>query len=270
MILQSKCSNSKEGLQSDDDIKKKCPITKIVYTMLDNLVSKFDPKTFYTDNNHAILNATCKIGNDVVSRCNKNNLFMNPLNSPIYIKYCCNGNPDTCNIGSDCMYKKAKLTYESNNYKNLNEADISGSTVTQLKSFCQSGKNIIDNKCVIDDIHPLNNDVYKHYCCKDSICGPENIDGCVTYKSDFLRLLNDTKNRPPGEIGTVETGRIKQMCQSGININTDGCIGVNPIYDETFRAYCCNDSGDVTKCSVNNADSYITERNRLFHINESI
>lgn len=243
----------KEGLTSRG--KKGCPIMKAVFKPAIKYLGKIDQKSFSNDTNARSLKNVCKMGNDVLNDCSKYNIFNDPMKDKEFLTLCCNNNHELCSsgIGSDCIINKAKLATSSYNYTNFNDssADVNADA---LRNYCILGKQVLDNGCVVDELHPEKDPIYKKYCCNSSsdmsVCGPEIVDKCVIGKSRFMNQSYNLQNWTD-QTAASNIGILKDFCTIGKNLTDGGCVGgLNPMNDIQYKKYCCTSGydNDPTQC----------------------
>ena len=263
--------NSIEGIKE----KPKCSLVKAVYHNLVSGLGKLDTKTFGINNNYKSLNTMCNTGNEVLGRCNQYNWITNPMKNKDFIRLCCNGENDEskCTLGADCIHKKGKLSYKSYGYNDFNDksADIP-SNAEELREYCRLGKDIIDSKCSVDELHPQNDPIFKKYCCNNSndmsICGPEMVDKCVINNAKFMNQSSTFTNwtdTTPNNDYNAQT--LREFCKVGID--TMNCNS-NQMKDPYFKKYCCNNSSDSSQCDVYNVDACIVNKAKFLEADKTI
>ena len=256
-----------------NEIPQRCPILKTAYRPLVNVYKNMDRSTFNSNSsentNHKGLRTMCNIGNSILNNCDNYNIFTDPTRDYGFRTLCCNVEPITdvgksipisqCASGVDCVINKANLKYDSDTYSKLTDNSIP-TYASQIKDYCSNGKSIIDNKCFVDDLHPLKDSTFKKLCCTDidtanagdlSSCGPDAVK-CTASKSSFTTQSSYFQDFTQSSVTNPSNATlIRNFCKMGVNLS--GCGGFDVNTSSSFVKYCCNKNS----CTESNVDNCI-------------
>lgn len=251
-----------------------CPLLKSSYKSLLGSVSKTDKAGFSNDSSGNSLKTLCNMGNSIMAKCSTNQTYTktpsigDPMKDHDFVRLCCNGeNKSKCNMGSDCIINKAKLSEISRELSSTSNTESYTNSTSEggnkFSKYCSLGTKIINNKCTIDDLHPQKDPVFKKYCCNGSdnmdMCKTEIVDRCLVPTSKFVNKSRDISNWGDATIlndTSMET--VKNFCKLGNYIMENKCntgdasASINPMNDAYFKKYCCNGSSDRAQCNPSN------------------
>lgn len=112
----------------------------------------------------------------------------------------CASKPKCKNICSDttmnCVIKKAKFMDESYNFSNFFEGALL-SNIDAIRSYCATGKQVINSGCFMDEYHPLN-PACKYYEVYQKLCSVN--PQCLTAIAQFNNMV---KSHPDPGIDTL-------------------------------------------------------------------
>lgn len=235
----SKCNS--ESLQCTYDIS--------TFMDIDGGISGL-PKTSWGDNKNNIIDY-CTTGRSIDEH--KCTLYR-PTNSKTYTDLCCNGSSNSI----DCSESSLQCLIDSidfiNNDVKVANIDIDIDNAISNKDivvdYCSSGISLSNKKCT--QVTPINSGKFRDLCCNsyNSIdkCDEKSLQ-CIFDSGSFQKMETDMKNVDTSMV-SYRLEDTQKFCESGIKLMQDKCNGTIPINSDKFREFCCNDSTDPSKCSV--------------------
>jgi hypothetical protein len=242
---------------SNKKVNKACLMPIVSYKNNVDLLNNISFPSIDIDQNSKTITNLCKIGKDIITK-DCTSLFFNPIRDKSFVDLCCNGKDeyDSCTDESvKCTLDKSKFYNKAYNLTNFNDsALINQDNKDVLSEFCNLGSDIMSSKCNNDKYYPMNNDVFKKYCCNGSSdekdCGIDSFN-CSIKSADFMNKDYSTQNI---QLSSVEYNKdiIKDYCDIGIDVLNKKCILTDPLKSKNFNDICCNGSDKAEDCNVEN------------------
>lgn len=136
---------------------------------------------------------------------------------------------------------------------------VNSTNQTNLKSYCDAGLQIINQKCNLATVNPSNSAGFRKFCCNNSVDPSQcssTANTCILDKAQFAtKAYGYSADFNESSLNNIQNlADMSDFCSLGTSILSNKCaIDENyPMNNTSFTKYCCKGSTDPTKCDVSN------------------
>ena len=243
-----------------DESSIQCTIDNSLFKTQDRTVSPLLTNIESISTNKEIVTDYCKVGTNLLTKCNNPNVFT----SPNYKELCCTNpnNKDSCSTDAlQCTFDYSDYTNKKDIYKMVN-VDNYKDNIDLITEFCNLG-----NKMKTCNINTIKDEEYRNLCCN----GSTDINKC---NLDSLNcLINSSKyNYEENRVGAYSINNYnenKSVISSYCDLSKEVQSNCNKPPSTTFKKICCNDSTNKDDCNTNSEDCLFSSSD-FFDNNNSI